>query len=484
MKPLTLQEIVQSIRGRPAGVLPKMSICRISTDSRSVTPADLFFAIKGPNFDGHDFVPDALEKGAAAAVISHEGAQKVPDVQGQPIIQVPDTIAALGAMAKFYRGQLAAQVIAVTGSNGKTTTKDMIHHVLGGRFKGSASPASFNNHIGVPKTLLAAGGADEYLIVEIGSNAPGEINSLAALVQPDVAVITSIGVSHLQGLGDVIGVAQEKASILAHVPRGGLGIVCSDSAELERLLPRSPEFTLLRFGTEEDTDVRLTDLVLSADACDFRINGRFEMHLPVPGRHNALNAVAAAAVARRFGMEYDEIAERLNTFASAPMRSEFIKAGRVRIINDAYNANPTSARAALEVLSAQSGRARKVLIMGDMLELGPDAKKHHRSLGEEIARHRFDLLMAVGRFSNDLVRAAAKNAPAGQLAIRFATTADLAKNVAKHIYPTDIILIKGSRAMQLETVAETIVDAAKRRKLQKPKTVKAKAPKTSKKNVA
>jgi UDP-N-acetylmuramoyl-tripeptide--D-alanyl-D-alanine ligase len=416
----------------------------------------LFFALIGARHDGHAFVAEALGRGAVGAVVSR--VQDLPaDVREEALlIAVDDTTEALGRLAGYHRRQLAAEVIAVTGSNGKTTAKGMIHAVLSRAKKGRSSPKSFNNQIGVPLTLLSAEGADEYLVVEIGSNAPGEVHRLAQLAAPDVAVITGIGPAHLEGLRDIEGVAAEKASLLQGLRRGGLAAVNVDHPALVRHLPNGQGWTLVGFGLSPQADLRATDLAVGPEGLGFRVNGRFEVRLGLLGRHNAVNALAAVAVGRRFGLGYEEIAAGLAEVKAAPMRLEPCRIGPVTLIHDSYNSNPDSARAALDVLGELVTTGRRVAVLGDMRELGEQSQRLHAELGRPVAGAGVSLLVAVGRWSNVVAEAARAELGEGLETACFAETAEAAAAIAGLLQPGDVVLIKGSRAMEMERLMKPI----------------------------
>lgn len=484
MKPLTLEEVVTATEGTcDRSTLPG-SVTRVTTDSRDVRAGDLFFAIKGERFDGHLFVGEAFASGAMAAIVRHDfqwtgplvetpAAAKIPP--DAILIRVDDPIAALGRLGRYARLSLleALTVVAVTGSNGKTTTKSMIAHVLSERWKGRASIKSFNNNIGVPLTLLSVEASDEFVICEVGTNAPGEIAQLAHLVEPELAVITGVSECHLQGLGSIEKIADEKISLLKYLRPGGCAILNHDQDVIRQALRRDRSLNKIKkvtFGESTEADLRLTGYrVLEAEGpsdagdqaalgarVEFTVNDRFVYRLHVPGRHNVLNALAAIAVARRFGMDHDQIAARLATFVLPPMRLECVRAGRLTMINDAYNANPASMTAALDVLAETPTRGRRVMIVGDMRELGEASERLHRELAENIGRSPVQVLIAVGENAR-LVTETAKKLSGGRIEAYASASTDLAcKRVTSILRPDDTVLIKGSRAMGLEKVVETL----------------------------
>ena len=482
MKPLTLQETIEAMAGTMDRPVPVGSINRVVIDSREVMPGDLFLAIRGDRFDGHDFVGQAFAAGAVAAVvrsdftISFAAAKSVANTSPSSspmLIRVDDPVEALGRLARYYRCSVidgSVTVLAVTGSNGKTTTKSMIAHVLGKRWKGRASIKSFNNEIGVPLTLLSTEPSDEFVVCEVGTNAPGEIAALARLIEPEIAVITGVGPVHLEGLGSLEGVVAEKLSLLDSLRPEGCAIINVDHEVLRWSLEHRREFANCKkvtFGTWSEADLRLTSI--ETDATDaamagavnssqqFTVNDRFFYRLNVPGRHNALNAMAAIGVARRFGMNDDQIAERLASFELPPMRLNCQRVGSVTLINDAYNANPTSVKAAVNVLEQTQTEGRRVLIVGDMRELGESAGQWHEHVAERIGSSCIDLVIAVGEHAK-LIRQVVKRTSGHRISVHaYGSTALAKRRIASLMQPGDTVLVKGSRLLALERLVEVIV---------------------------
>jgi len=447
MIPLSLEEIRLAVGGRWLSEGRPSVVRSLTTDTRDASEGDLFVALRGPRFDGHDFLTQAAEAGCAAAVVSRDADLPEPLLKrfASGVIVVADTTKALGDLAAHHRRLAGASVIAVTGSNGKTTTKRMIHHILAKRLKGHCSPKSFNNAVGVPLTLLGIEENDRYVVCEIGSSAPGEIAALSALARPDVAVITSVSGTHLEKLGSVRGVAAEKASIVHRVPPDGLAVLCADSEPLAKALRRTNR-RLVWFGRNERAQVRLTGHEPHGRSQRFEVNGHLWVDLPVPGRHNAVNALAAIAVAQQYGFSQAESAAALADFQTAEMRLEWIEAGEVTLINDAYNANPASVLAAAEVLAGCDG-VRKVMIVGDMRELGTRARALHLQTGQDVAARAIDLLIGVG----SLGRYIAMGGQDAQIeTAQFDTLQAAVREVPSLLRRGDVVLIKGSRAMQME----------------------------------
>ena len=456
MIPLTVEEVRRAVRGRWRTPQGPQSVEAVSTDTRTAAEGDLFVALCGARFDGHAFLGEAAETGCAAAIVAADA--EIPDdvAKGFPggLIGVADTTAALGDLAAYQRAHMRTTVIGVTGSNGKTTVKRMIHSILSRRFRGTCGPKSFNNEVGLPLTLLGAAAGDDYVVCELGTNHPGEIAALARIARPDVAVITSVAEAHLEGLGSLEKVAAEKASILFFLADGGTGVVWADSDVLDRAL-KACDCRLVRFGTSESAALRLTACETGGRTQRFEINSHLWVHLPIPGRHNALNAMAALAVAQRLGMDEQEAAEALAGFQPVEMRMQWMDIGDVTLINDAYNANPASMLAAADVL-AQCSAERKVMIAGDMGELGPESKSLHSRVGRQIAEREIDLLIGVGRLGRYIAEAATD---AGVCCETFDSPSQAIQGAPALLRGGDLVLIKASRAVGLEALVDPIREA-------------------------
>ncbi len=452
MVPMPLDEVVAVIGGRGVGAASHEMVRGVSTDSRTCRAGDVFFAIRGARFDGSLYVEDALGAGAVAAVVDRRR-----ESGGGPVVLVRDVVAALGRLASHHRAGRAARVIAVTGSNGKTTTKCMVDHVLQGKLQGRAAPKSFNNAIGVPLTLLSMQTGDDYLVVEIGSNAPGEVAALAKMAAPDIGVVTSIGEAHLAGLNDRSGVAMEKLSLFDHIGAGGMGVVNIDDADqagvAKSVVARSCR-NIVGFGVGASADVRVSEIESDVDRTAFTINGRYRVSLPVPGRHNALNAAAAFAVCRRMKLEPEEIVECLSTFQPPEMRLNVTRVGNLTLIDDSYNANPSSVRAAVDVLRSAVGR-RRVFVGGEMLELGGQSKTLHEQVGRAIAEAGVGLLVAIGDHGPDVI-SGAHSVTHHLPTVYYADTDTACADLPNWLREMDTVLIKGSRGSQLDRVAHSV----------------------------
>jgi UDP-N-acetylmuramoyl-tripeptide--D-alanyl-D-alanine ligase len=426
-----------------------------SIDSRCVERGDMFFAFVGERVDGHDYVGAAARDGAWMAVVEREiDVGCLP--KGFGVLLVESVADALVACARARRGVMdGTRVIAVTGSNGKTTTTRMIDAALGTSLVGSASARSFNNAIGLPLTILNARDGDDYLVCEIGSNHPGEIAALAAIAQPDVAVITSVARAHMEGFGSIEGVVQEKASLARYVRAGGTVFASAESAEL--LAALEGVRGVVTYGTDAAADVRLLEVREEHAHTIATIDGIGIVRLTMLGVHNALNATAAMAVARCIGVDLGAAAGALERLKPPPMRLERCEIAGIHVINDAYNANPDSMLAALRTLAGIEVPGRKVAVLGDMLELGEDPGAVHREIADEIvASSAADYAVFVGpamQCAADRVHEAW-----GDGHVMWMKTLDGggAGAAASMIEPGDTVLLKGSRAMGMERVAQVL----------------------------
>ncbi len=455
MKPLTLDKILTAIDGHIPSPANPCSIAGVSIDSRTTRTGDIFFAIRGDRFDGHDFVIEALSRGALYAVVSN-AERFADDPLRARITTVDDTVAALGRLAAYHRQQISADVIAVTGSNGKTTTKAMIGHVLSANKEGRCALKSYNNNIGVPLTLLSANSADEFLVVEIGTNHPGEIGHLGSLVKPDIGVITAVAAAHLESLKNIEGVVNEKLALLDHIKKGGMAVVNIDQPMVRNRLRKVFTFNLVTTGLCQDADLRVADLRADGKSITFSINGRFDIHMTVPGQHNACNALVAYAVGRRLGITSEQIIERLANFELPEMRLQMHQYGSIMVINDCYNANPASMQAAIDVIDSMNTPGRRVAIVGDMRELGEHAQAMHEELGRIVAASGLDVLLTVGDYSG-VVCDSARRARRRRIELHASNTVDeLSERIHTLLKPKDTVLLKASRALKLEQLVENI----------------------------
>jgi UDP-N-acetylmuramoyl-tripeptide--D-alanyl-D-alanine ligase len=432
-----------------------VSIAGVSIDSRTLGVGEAFFAIRGQRLDGHEFLGEAAGRGAACLVV-HALPDDVP--AAVPLVIVDDTTAALGRLAAWHRGRLSIPVVAVTGSVGKTTTKEMIAAVLATRWKTHRPRSSFNNQWGVPLTLLAARPEHEALVLEIGANQPGEIASLAEIARPTVAVVTAVAAVHTEFFRSLDGVREEKAALVRAVGAGGTVVLNADDARVAGMA-RDTSAPVVTYGLAPAARVCASgDVVEDRDGLRFtlEVDGRAQpVALAFAGRHNVPNALAAAAVGVALGFSLPAIAAGLA--ASQPVKGRCVwrEAGGVRVLDDTYNANPRSVAAALETAAAHRGPSRLVVVLGDMLELGTLTDEAHREVGRKVAEVGAAVFIGVGPHAAMAVEEAraagvadAWHAPAFE---------DTLAELLKRVEPGDLVLVKGSRGMRMERVVDALL---------------------------
>lgn len=451
MKSLTLSNLCEAL-GRPNPLRREVRLSGVSIDSRTIQPGDCFFAIAGDRFDGHDFLEEAQRKQAACVVVQKEPSAKL----SIPVIRVDDTVDSLGQLAAWYRRRLSGIVIAVTGSAGKTTTRHILHHVLSRRFRCCQAPKSFNNQIGVPLTLLAARQDDEIVLVEIGSNHPGEIAPLSRMAGPDIALITHIAPAHLEGMGSVEAIIQEKASILEGLTPAGKAYINGDIPELVGYLRQHYPHNLIPVGEGADCLVRPEQMHTCGTSGWIQLEGRV-VRVPMPGQASLRNTLMAWAVCRDLGVNLSDFAEAVQSASPPEMRLQVEHLGPITLLVDCYNASPASMENAVDCLAriARLQGRRSVFIAGDMMELGTESGRLHRQLGRFAARHEIAVILAAGQFAHALLEGAQEtdnNCAGGRLRLAFGTVEALCNNLHLYIRPDDIILIKASRSVRLERV--------------------------------
>ncbi|MBI2921742.1 MAG: UDP-N-acetylmuramoyl-tripeptide--D-alanyl-D-alanine ligase [Planctomycetes bacterium] len=418
----------------------------VATDSRKVRKGDLFFAIRGKNQDGHAFVEEALRKGAAAAVVDREIA--LPR-KGQ-VFRVRDTVAALGDLARRIRAKAGVPVIAITGSNGKTTTKDMVAHVLAPDRHVLSSEKSYNNHLGLPITLLGIEKDTDVVVVECGTSMPGEIAYLAGIANPNVSVVTTVSETHLGGFGTIEAIAREKQALVEKVNPGGTAILNLDN-EHTRRMTRATAARVTTFGFFRGADVKGSAIEGGPTGIRFLVNDRVAFEVPICGRWMAYNALAAAAVGLTMGLDMVQISERLRTFSLPPMRMERSQIEGITFINDAYNANPRAVTLALDELELWEAR-RRVFVLGDMLELGADSWRLHEKVADRIARMpAVDVFVGVGPEAARATRKA--KALRGSMEVHaFADSEEAGRELREVLREGDLVFLKGSRGMRMERI--------------------------------
>jgi len=447
-----INELLKAAKGRLMSGKKNATVRGISIDSRTILPGYAFIAIKGNNFDGHDFIKEAIRKGAGCIISEPRGRRH--HAPGATLIEVKDSVKALGNIARFHRKRFTLPVIAITGSNGKTTVKDMVAWVLSQRFKVLKNTGTKNNHIGLPQTLLNLNSSYDLAVLELGTSHFGEIGYLAEICLANIGIITNIGPSHLEYLKNLRGVFREKYSLIKYLNKRGIAILNADDSLLKRKLLTENECPVMfGFGIVNHGDFFATDIRVLKQKIEFLVNRKYKFTLRVLGYYNIYNALAAIAVGRLFGMEYKDIAARLVNFNLPQSRLGFIELKKIRFIDDSYNSNPLSLKQALEALHNFKVEGRKILVMGDMLELGNRSELFHRQAGYQIARI-CDVFITVGRLSKFAARAARLGGFDSRNIFTCESTLEARDILFKKISPRpdDIVLVKGSRSMKMEEV--------------------------------
>jgi UDP-N-acetylmuramoyl-tripeptide--D-alanyl-D-alanine ligase len=415
----------------------------ITTDSRSVKPGQVFVALTGETFDGHDFIASAVEKGAAAIVVS-KPPDKDPEVA---IFRVPDTLVALGQLGNFWRRTWGGPVVMVAGSNGKTTTKDIIRAALSRTMKVHATTGNLNNRIGVPLTLLAIPPDSELAVVEAGTNLPGEVAILRAIADPDISVVTSVGEEHLEGLGDIEGVLREEAAAF-----DGVRIAITPSSQPEiAAAARDRAMEVVTAGLDEG-EVKADSWSIEPNGVGTIVLGNVRVRLPLRGIHNMRNAMLAFAVSRACGVSDEAAAAGIEGMPQPRMRTAWEQLGSVTLINDAYNANPGSTRAAIELLQSVGNDRQRVMILGTMRELGDASDRCHDEIARLALESGADVIAGVGEY----VQAFQRVAPGDERVVLSETVSDLWPRLSPRIEPNAVILLKASRGVQLEQLLPQI----------------------------
>lgn len=454
MEPITLQEILEAVDGKLCGDVTDLSLTveRVDTDSRAIHAGSLFLPLEGERFDGHAFINDALEAGAAGCLFARERTCYLP---GKFYIKVGSTQRALRDLARWYKSRFDIPFIGVTGSVGKTTTKDMIAAVLGERYKVLKTEGNFNNMVGLPLSILRLNHTYEICVLEMGMDDVGQIDYLSGIVEPDVAVITNIGDAHIENLGSRENTLKAKCEIFNHLKQSGLAVLNGDDELLTTLRGQLAVRTVW-CGRTEGCDYRATDIVSDGETyirCTAEMpSGHCEVEIPALGDHMVYPAMMAGAVGERFGLTQEEILRGILHFAPTKMRMNILRRDEgITILNDTYNANPQSMRAAIEVLS--TGKAQtKIAVLGDMLELGPLAPMLHAGIGELVVRSGIDCLVCAGEMAKYIADAAEA---AGMTEVYWRPNKKEALTVLEQIVkPNCTVLVKASRGMKFEEFVE------------------------------
>ncbi len=463
----TVEEICEVLSAKsPAGLSSqdvKQRIRRVVTDSRQVRKGDLFIAFQGERVDGHTFVPTVFGQGAVCAIVQED--YRLPPMQKQmvtPIVLgVRDTLEAFQRLASHYRNRFPIPVIAITGSNGKTTTKEMVAHVVAQRWKTLKTEGNLNNRIGVPQTLFQLTPRHQAAVIEMGVDQQGQTTRLCEIARPTIGVITNIGPDHLEFFGSMEGSAQAKAELLDHLPQDGAVVLNADDEYFEYLAARA-QCRVVAFGASPKAVIRAANV--RTDDKGGTVFGlilpgktrQTEVRIGTQGRHNVSNALAAAAVGHALGLSGAAIAEGLSKFRPAAMRSQISNSHGVQVINDCYNANPASMKAAIQLLAELGRGKRSIAALGDMLELGADTKRMHREVGAFLAAQGIGHLLACGVLGRELAEGARQ---AGMASDRIAELPDAqaaATTLSRMVRQGDVVLVKASRGMRMEQVVDAV----------------------------
>ena len=455
MPAFTVQDIVRATQGALVTGDLSVPVTGVSIDSRTLIVGDAFFAIVGHRLDGHAFLGEAAGRGAACIIV-HALPDDVP--ANVPVILVEDTTRALGGLAAWHRGKFPVPVVAITGSIGKTTAKELTAAVLATRHNVLKPASSFNNQWGLPLTLLRFGPEHQAAVVELGTNQRGEIATLAAIAQPTVGVVTVVAPVHTEFLGSIEGVREEKAALVRALGTDGVAVLNADDPRVASMA-RDCAGRVVTFGIAPTATVRAVgDVVDGETGLRFTLQTgerRVPVTLTLGGRHNVTNALAAAAVGVALGIDLEDIARGLGQARGPARRGQWVVAGDVTILDDTYNASPASVRAALETLAARRRGRRAVVVLGDMLELGAITDEAHREIGRAVAELPADEFVGVGRAAALAVEAA-RTAGIGE-AYHAKSYEDTVAHLMKRLAPGDVVLIKGSRGMRMERVVDALV---------------------------
>ncbi|MAG92558.1 MAG: UDP-N-acetylmuramoylalanyl-D-glutamate--2,6-diaminopimelate ligase [Planctomycetaceae bacterium] len=458
MRPTSLSEVARITNGElTPNVGGAIQFRSVSTDSRQLKQGDLFWALRGETHDGHEFLDEAHKQGAAGCVVA-DGRSSGPDEL--PTVRVKDTLAALKAFARWHRNCQEARVVGVTGSVGKTTTRELIYSVLGGSLQGMRSPANFNNHLGLPLSLLSVHDQHEFAVLELGASAVGEIRDLATVARPEIGVVTGIAPVHLSGFGSLQRIAQAKAELLASLPHSGVAIVPGDDPFASQLA-EAARCRVVRVGARKINSLQATDVRSQGDRLRVRI-GSSKFDVPGAFPHNLSSVLAAIAVGREFSLNDERIAAGLQSFQQASGRTKILQIGLWRVIDDTYNSSPVAVTAACNLLKHFNTSQRKVLVLGDMLELGKHAPRFHRQAGRDAASVGLDSLLVLGKWADHVVEGAMESGLSANRITSTQTHSKLFSALESTIQPGDVILIKGSRGMRMEQVVEKLRELARR----------------------
>ncbi|WP_010582641.1 UDP-N-acetylmuramoyl-tripeptide--D-alanyl-D-alanine ligase [Schlesneria paludicola] len=464
MKRLTIRNLMLATGGRLRDLnTPDTEFDRVSIDSRDVRRGDIFWALRGEREDGHNFTAQALERQAHLCVVSADRAERLTG----PMLIVDDPLSALGRFGNWYRRQMDAMVIGVTGSVGKTTTRELIFSALSDHFEGTRSPSNFNSQIGLPLSLLELDQEHEFAVLEMGASEIGNIRRLCELALPEVGVITAVGAAHLESFGSIEAIVETKGELLEQLPTTGFAVLPGDDSTVRQMADRAP-CPVIFVGQGDDNHIQATDVAIHNRCLQFSCEGaRFS--LPLSGRHLISNALCAIAIGLEVGMSPCAIASGLAKFSPLAGRGRMTQVGTWTVIDETYNASPLAVSAACRLLADTSTPAmsQRLLVLGDMLELGPSAAHEHERIGQLAAQLCVDRLLTCGRHADDIARGAARAGMGSHQIVAAKDVETLLAVLDCWLQPHDTLLVKGSRATRMERIIEWLRDRAQQEEHQR-----------------
>jgi len=455
MARFTLQEVLEATKGLCVQPETTTQFTSVSTDTRLIEANSLFVALQGEKFDGHDFLEAAVKNGATGAVVA-----KGKKVDGIICIEVEDTLKAYQQLANFHRRRFDIPIVAITGSSGKTTTKEMVAAVLESKFNVLKTEKNFNNEIGLPLTLLGLTDEHEACVVEMGMRGLGQIKELAEIAEPTIAVVTNVGTSHIELLGSQEAIAKAKSELIEAINEDGLVILNEDDSYVKEMASATTS-KVIGCGIENPATITGYQIRYKKDGIKFTCKSFdevFDVFLPMIGTHNVYNALVAIAVGRALGLPSGKIKKALGSFKGIPMRQEIVSLGDIVILNDSYNANPSSMAESIKALGQLEGK-RKIAMVGDMLELGGFAKQAHEEIGHLFGTEDYDLVYALGEYSH-IITVAAKQAGVKEV-FAFKNHNEIVNHYVKHYDKGDVVLVKASRGMKMEIIIEELRERIK-----------------------
>lgn len=466
MAKLFIFEIANAVGGYISRIDWDTQVCSFSIDSRTLKPGELFFAIIGEKYDGHQFLSEAFDKGAIGAVVNEDA--DIPDIKGaKNLVKVRDTHQALKDLASYVRQNFTAKVIGITGSCGKTSTKDMLYQLLKGHFRIKMTEGNYNNLYGLPLSLLYLEEKDELFVGEMAMSGPGEIEELAKIAQPNIGIITNIHPVHTEFFDTMEDLAQAKKELLDGLVGERIAILNADNKLVQEI---AADFSgeRITFGIEKEADIMATDIQpLGIEGTAFKLHYKSQSYpakLNIIGLYNIYNLLAALGACQVLGIELEQLGEKFSQIVLNHMRSQVAKLnGDVTLIDDSYNSNPRAIEMVLDYVRQLEGYKRKIVVSGDMLELGSLAPSHHIELGKLIVKSRIDMLIGIGELSQLTVASAIKEGMNALHALHFPDSETVAKYLAPLLQPGDLVLIKGSRAMHTDIVAKAIENHIKQK---------------------